>query len=497
MARLTKSFPVFDCDAHINDPKQIWDYVPASKKELVRNTYWRDETTGWLNGDTAVLGGGNDQFGGGYNPICIAGPQMNKKIMRKLNAMVLSDEQRAYVHHDGAIDGAARLVEMDLMGIDQVLVIPTMVIMHLPFATSEEGVDVFCQAYNDFLVDWCSVAPERLYGAALLPVQDPVRTAKEIFRAKELGHPVGLIRPIDAQAKYPNEVRTSMLAGGGDYDEVFRAFEETGMVLGMHTFPAPGVAHPLGEDYLCSPGDLFTRAGTDSQTFSFIHEMQAWLAQVLLSGFLDRYDRLKMAIFESNAEWLPYALDTTDRLFKLYAGERGAKKGDRLPSEAFHEQCVISFESDENGVFRQWDRFEDIGIWASDAYHHDGADSWSGMRNMDKAGVPQQVTEKLLGGNATRFYGIEPKLFVTDEAPPIERPDWFPQGPELAEFAELVAHPREHMAELKARGLDPDSQVRARMARMAALRASGNGFPHGSQPAEFAERAAGSSPQGY
>ena len=317
-----------------------------------------------------------------YNPICIAGPQMNKKIMRRLNATndvaPLTAEQRAYLHHDGAIDGVARLREMDLMGIDQVLVIPTMVIMHLPFAKSEEGVDVFCQAYNDFLVDWCSVAPERLYGAALLPVQDPTRTAKEIFRAKALGHPVGLIRPIDAQAKYPNELRASMLAGGGDYDEVFRAFEESGMVLGMHTFPAPGVAHPLGEDFVCSPGELFTRAGTDSQTFSFIHEMQSWLAQVLLSGFLDRYDRLKMAIFESNAEWLPYALDTIDRLFKLYASERGSTKSDRLPSEAFAEQCVISFESDEIGVFRQWDRFEDIGIWASDAYHHDGADSWSG-----------------------------------------------------------------------------------------------------------------------
>jgi predicted TIM-barrel fold metal-dependent hydrolase len=399
--------------------------------------------------------------------------------MRRLNTTntvtPLSAEQRAYLRHDGAIDGTARLKEMDLMGIDQVLVIPTMVIMNLPFAESEEGVDVFCQAYNNFLVDWCSAAPQRLYGAALLPVQDPVRTAKEVFRAKDLGHKVGLIRPIDAQAKYPNELRTSMLAGGGDYDEVFRAFEESGMVLGMHTFPAPGVAHPLGEDFLCSPGDLFTRAGTDSQTFSFIHEMQSWLAQVLLSGFLDRYDRLKMAIFESNAEWLPYALDTIDRLFKLYASEQGSKKGDRLPSEAFQEQCVISFESDEMGVFRQWDRFEDVGIWASDAYHHDGADSWSGMRNMDKAGTPQKVQEKLLGANATRFYGIEPKIFVTDEAPPIVRPDWFPQGAELAEFVALVSNPREHMAELKERGIDPESQTQAVIARLVAASGSGAG----------------------
>src|SRR5262249_12563204 len=158
----------------------------------------------------------------------------------------------------------------------------------------------------------------------------------------------------DANAKYPNQVRQAMMQGGGDFDPVFRAFEETGMVLGMHTFPAPGRPHPLGADYVCSPGELFTKAGTDSQTFSFIHEMQVWVAQVLLSGFLDRYPNLKMAVFESNAEWLPYTLATCDRIFKLYANERDYTS-DRLPSEAFHEQAVISFESDEDGVFLQWD----------------------------------------------------------------------------------------------------------------------------------------------
>jgi hypothetical protein len=273
-----------------------------------------------------------------------------------------------------------------------------------------------------------------------------------------------------------------MLAGGGDYDEVFRAFEESGMVLGMHTFPAPGMPHPLGEDFLCSPGDLFTRAGTDSQTFSFIHEMQAWLAGVLLSGFLDRYDRLKMAIFESNAEWLPYVLDTCDRLFELYARERGAAKGDRRPSEAFYEQCVISFESDENSVFRQWREFEKIGIWASDAYHHDGADSWSAMRNMTAAGVPQPVQEDLLGGNARSFYGIEAKMFVTDEAPPIARPDWFPGGPELDEWADMIAHPRENAARLEELGEDPTSQM-ARLMEVFAAMSALNGGPDASAAA--------------
>jgi predicted TIM-barrel fold metal-dependent hydrolase len=345
---------------------------------------------------------------------------------------------------------------MDLMGIDQVLVIPTMVIMNLPFARNMEGLEAFCQAYNNFLVDWCGEESGRLFGAALLPVQDPERAAREIRRASSLGHHVGLIRPIDANALYPNDDAPTMMARAGPYDQVFRAFEESGMVLGMHTFPAPSFPHPLGVDYLASPGELFTRAGVDSQAFSFIHEMQVWLSQVLLTGFLDRHPQLKMAVFESNAEWLTYALDTCDRMFKLYARERGMI-GRRLPSETFHEQCVISFESDEIGVFRQWQLYQDVGIWASDAYHHDGADSWSAIRNMNEAGVPESVQADLLGGNARRMYGIEGKLFVTDEPPPIERPDWFPQGPELEEWAELVAHPRENGDKLGTAA--PDSAI--------------------------------------
>src|SRR5205823_4381295 len=155
--RVTKSFPVFDCDAHVNDPLEIWErYVPEAKKDLVRETYWRNDDQAWVNGSYKVVGGGNNEFAPMYNPICIAGPQMNKKIMRKLISMVpLTDEQRDYVRHQGPFDPHARCREMDLMGIDQVLVIPTMVIMNLPFAENAEGVDVFCRAYNDWLTDWC------------------------------------------------------------------------------------------------------------------------------------------------------------------------------------------------------------------------------------------------------------------------------------------------------------------------------------------------------
>jgi predicted TIM-barrel fold metal-dependent hydrolase len=450
--RITKSWAVFDCDAHVNDPLEIWErYVPASKQDLVRQTYWRDDSQCFVNGSTPCIGGGNAEFAPMYNPICIAGPQMSKQIMRRLISMMpLSDEQRDYLRHPGAFDANARTREMDLMGIDQVLVIPTMVIMNVPFAEDPEGVDVFCRAYNDWCRDWCAQVPERLFGAALLPIQDPDRAVREVERAAGLGFPVGLVRPIDARGAYPNDIGT--LASPGPMDRLFSAFQDTGMVLGMHTFPAGVQGRTAGPGLQVSPGQLVNHAGADSQALSFIFEMHDWLAQVLLGGFLDRYPRLKMAVFESNATWLPYLLETCDRLWRLYANERQVK-GDRLPSEAFAEQCVISFESDEEPAMVQWDRYDTVGIWASDCYHHDGADAWSAIRAMRRIDVPDATQERLMGGNARRIYGIEPRVFVTDEPGPLSRPDWFPQGDELAEWAALVASPRENMTELAERGI--------------------------------------------
>ena len=78
MERLTKQFSVFDCDAHIDDPIEIWtEYVAESDRELVRASVPH-------NGQ----GADPDRWAPSYNPIRIAGPQMSKSIMRRLQSMV-------------------------------------------------------------------------------------------------------------------------------------------------------------------------------------------------------------------------------------------------------------------------------------------------------------------------------------------------------------------------------------------------------------------------
>ncbi len=443
---MRKNFPVFDCDAHVNDPLQIWDYVEPQYKELVRNTYWRDDKQAILNGRTRVFGGEKWMFMPSFNPICIAGPGMSKQLIRRLLFSRLDDEQRDYLEHKGAYDPHARIKEMDLMGIDAVMIIPTMMVQHFAFADNPEGAHGFARAYNNWVTDWCKTAPDRLYAAGWLPVQNASYTCQELQRVAKLGIRVALVRPIDAQGNYPSQINPSY--GGPNWDPVFRTFEETGAVVGMHTFPASAdpYVQPGGKMY--SPGQLIDRSahgegvqqGLNSQTLSFIYEATVWLAQVLLSGFLDRYPKLKMAIFESNATWLPGVLERLDRYYTLYGSERTAP-AKRMPSQAFYDQCYISFEADETPVFRQWDRFENAGVWASDAYHHDGADCWTAIRYMNDAEVPEAVQAKLLGANALRMYGIQPKLFVTEQKE-IQRPAWFPKPEEVAEFTRIQKDPK-------------------------------------------------------
>ncbi|MBI3743290.1 MAG: amidohydrolase family protein, partial [Chloroflexi bacterium] len=395
---LTKDFPVFDCDAHINDPHTIWsEYVEPKYRELVRASFWKDGEQSYVNGRTAVPAGTKSDVAKSisYNPATVAGPGMgDKRILRRLQQMKLTPEQKDYLDHKGAEDGAARLPDMDLMGIDQVLVIPTMIVNSFIYMENVDAANALARAYNNWVYDYCKPSRERLYGAAILPLQNPLYSVREIERVRKMGFPVGLIRPSDAKGLYPNRINAAGVDSPGirgySMDAVYRAFEETGLVVGMHTLPITSVAGSLeAKATMDSPSQFLHRTRepdgryVDIQTMGFVWEGATWLAQVLLSGFLDRYPRLKMAIFETNATWALQIIENCDRLFKLYRNERKVS-AKRLPSEAFAQQCVIGFESDEKPVFRLWEQFQDVGIWASDAYHHDGSGAWEALNYMAK-----------------------------------------------------------------------------------------------------------------
>lgn len=431
MQREPKACAVFDADGHVNDPTEIWThYVPTAERDLVRRAYWKDDDGAVLNGRQRVMGGAPRDFDD-LNLIAVGGPGMERKLVRRLRQMRLTQDQRAHLAHAGAVDARARVADMDLMGIDQALVLPTMLHAHLPFVEDARGAAGVCRAYNTWARDWCDAFPSRLFPAGVLPVQSAAETVRELERIAALGFRMAVIRPVGEPRRAAD--------GGRSCDGFFRTLEETGVVLGVHPLP---IESPSGGQSPRVTADLIARASAgryiSRATLSYMIDGMTWLAPFLLGGVLDRYPRLRVAILACGASWLAPLLTHLDRLFSLDR-DAGSATSTRSPSQAFREQCVISFKAAEGPLLAREEEYRDVAIFGSDCYHADSADGWRAVRELRSAGVADDVQAMLLGGTARRFYGIEAATFVTEPAA-IPRPPWFPRSEEVAAAWERDVH---------------------------------------------------------
>jgi uncharacterized protein len=443
-APMTKNFPTFDCDAHVTEPPWLWerakDWLSKSEYEELKNSIWFDKDSAQLivNG-CADSGLGSQKIGGTagmVNVLSLAGPGLKHNIQRALNVRnlnhktALTKEQAAYLDHGGSYEPKPRLKDMDVQGIDQVMIIPTDIDTY-PWIQSSTGARAMCKAYNDWAHDYCQENPERLFFAALLPMQDPKFAAQEVYRVAAKGCRVGLIRPIDAMGNYPIQPK---------YARVWHAMEETGIVYGMHPFPALGVLKPPGYAEQYSGAELIALTATSSglphsfltNVQNFQAEAALWVSMVLMSGFFERYPKIRAAVFEASSTWLSFIVDECDKAYKLYRNERQLAPLKRLPSETFSEHCVTGFEGDEAPPSRLPEFYADILAWSSDVYHHDGDDAWRAIETMRKCELPESYQDKFLGDNARRLYKIDrPKAFIRDRVTEIERPGWWPNDEEI------------------------------------------------------------------
>jgi predicted TIM-barrel fold metal-dependent hydrolase len=443
---MTKDFATFDCDAHITEPTEIWerakDHLSRDELEALKATIWYDSESKQLtvNGRAGVGIGSQRRGGipGTMRVITNAGPGVKHDIQRALNVRnlnpktALTKEQVEYLDHAGSYEPRPRLRDMDIQGIDQVMIIPTDIDTY-PWLQNALGARAFCKAYNDWAYEYTLEDPERLYFAALVPMQNPQYAAEEVYRVATKGCRVALIRPMDAMGNYPVQPK---------YEPVWNALEETGIVYGMHPFPASGFLKPPGYSEQYSGAELIRRTISTSglpQSFlsnvqNFQAEASLWVTMVLMSGFFERHPKINAAVFEASSTWLSFLLDECDKTYKLYRNDRRMPPLKRLPSETFFQRCITGFEGDEAPPSRFPEFYENILAWASDVYHHDGDDAWRAIETMQKCELPVSYQAKFLGDNARRLYNVKPpKDIIRQRVTEIERPEWWPTEEEIKE----------------------------------------------------------------
>lgn len=380
---------VIDSDGHVVEPDRVWkDYAePAFREQL-----------DYPGGGVQMLGMTRaypDAAPGLQRAETPQDPDSSESWAGSLRENDLWEEEaRAKMARPGGYDPRARLEDMASEGIDRAVLYPTSML------TWVEEVDLFsaaCRAYNNWLHDYCSAAPSRLYGVGVVPLQDPQRAIAEMERCmNDLDFRAVMIRP----ATYIGRKKFNQ----PDYDPFWSAAASIGCPIGVHPSPhgdMPNAARLLGlADGATNPtAELALRQGITNAV-----DLQMAVAYFVLGGICERHPSLKVAFLEGTGGWIVPMLERFDHQFKIF----GSRDQKGLPSELFARQCMISFDPDEIALGFT---VEHLGaqkvLWASD-YPHPDAKIPGVVKELEEAtaSLSDEARAEVLGGSARHFYQL-------------------------------------------------------------------------------------------
>ena len=288
----------------------------------------------------------------------------------------------------GGFDARVRLADMDTEGIDVAVLYPS---VGLNFWAVEEpaAAVALARAYNDWLAGYCAADPGRLFGAAMLPFQDPQASVHELRRAHdELGFPAAFVRPNPCLGRSISHPA---------YEPVWAAAEALGVTIGIHE-GSSNTIRTLGMDRPFNPLIL--------HAVSHAFEQMLACAQLIVFGVLERHPDLRVVFLEAGGGWAPYWLYRLDEQMHGFGGFCPELR--RPPSEYFARQCWVSFEVDEPTLpalapFIGESRI----VWGSDYPHADSTFPGATAELFETvSGLEPEAQRRILGLNAAELYGL-------------------------------------------------------------------------------------------
>jgi predicted TIM-barrel fold metal-dependent hydrolase len=309
---------------------------------------------------------------------------------------------------------------------------PPLVAAILGYKRTPEQVEVANKAYNRWLVDFCSTAPDRLHGLAVLSFADIDDTVTDIYWAKQNGLK-GIVLPAFSEAR-PLFHK--------DFDRVWSVLEETGLPVSTHTAISSISDHLPAAMLQAVPHPACAAPLLTAQAFFFTQQI---LGHAIWGGVLERHPNLQLVLTEQGSGWVIGAVRGWDYSWQQSYLRRDVRQVVKeLPSVYYERQVHMgsSLFSTAEAVAR-----EDIGVHkiliGSDYPHHEG--TWGAgpgtteylQATLGAAHVPARDARKMLGENAIESFHLDATALrtVADEigtplATLLQEPekDWFPRG---------------------------------------------------------------------
>ncbi len=370
---MRNGFQVLDTDSHQMEPSSIWsDYIDANFAD-------RAPTIG-------DIGHGRKGMVVEDEPIAKQDGSypMHSKEFLEAAGRAMERFKRA---RDAGYSPEARITDMDEQGVDAQVIYPTVGGQMLGKTFHDtELLAAVCRAYNDWSLEYCSYAPDRLRMAAMLPVQAPDLAIEEATRAHEAGAACFYVRP--------NPIEGRNLCHR-DYDGLWSKLEE---------FGKPMCIHDSGSPYLPSYGE---RMETHTSGHIIAHPFEAMVAMMSLIwyGTIERHPGLKVVHVEADAGWLPYWLQRMEQHFD-FSGKAEHPDLNRRPTEYFKSNFLVAARGDEMTLPAVCSLVgDDYVTFNTDYPHPDG--TWPlGMEHLEQQPLPEESIRKIFWDNAAPLFGV-------------------------------------------------------------------------------------------
>ncbi len=373
-------YNVIDADGHILEPPDLWEnYMDPKYRDTCPKMLFTPEGGEILRieGDDAI------DLARGKKPIKLGALGTFGARAGGINSF-----KTPYLEGKrGGFDPHARIPDMDAEGIDAVFLYPS-IGLFLGATKDPAFSAAACRGYNRWLADYCKPYPERLFGAAMLPLQSVPHAVEEMkFAVKELGFRCGFIRPNPYNGRVLHDPEN---------DPIWQAAQELDFAIGIHSGSESG-QQTIGFD-------RFTKGFAVRHLIAHTMEMEAAATSLIMCGVCDRFPKLRIAFLESGGGWMAGWLDRMDRHFD----DKGMNDTwlTTRPSEIFRRQCFISFEPVEGSLkyLAEYIGSDNI-LWATDYPHADGFPDAANM--IKRMGLSPKTLANVLAGGAKRYYNIQ------------------------------------------------------------------------------------------
>jgi predicted TIM-barrel fold metal-dependent hydrolase len=285
---------------------------------------------------------------------------------------------------------ALRLADMDRDGIHTHVIFGPVT----SIKTKDQGfTDALHRIYNDWLHDFCKVAPTRLLGVAMLP-ENPESAVAEVWRLAKRGGVKQANLQIAAASPRLHDKR---------WEALWNALEETGIVLSWHvTVVFPQEGDPARG----------TIAANFTHMKNFVTQFLDHFVDLFAWAILERHPKLKIVIAESGAGWLPWVVEELDyRHWRTWEAEafykdKGGIPYKTKPSELFKRQIFATFQHSPV-TMRLLEFYADNLLWATDYPHPDSI--WPNSRKVLKetmGHLPPATIKKITHDNAAKLYQL-------------------------------------------------------------------------------------------